>query len=112
MLVEVKDPNAPAAVVKCGGCEKVAEVALASLRLGVSARSPNGIALPACECGSQELLFRTFDGADDEFAGHRKAVNAIAIWLKGAGKLHPDAEAAILSDTRVPALTRPLIGPV
>lgn len=110
-LIEIKNEDAPTARVKCP-CGKVNELPLAELLLGVSADEPNQIALPPCACGSQEFLIRTFEDVPDVHAGHRKAVNAIAVYLKGAGLVHPAARDTIKAETRRPTPTRPLIGPV
>lgn len=111
-IINIKSTPALCLEVKCALCSVVSSREIATLRLGTSAADLNGILLPACVCGAQELLVRTFDGDDDERAAHRKAVNAVAIFLKSAGLVHPEALEAIRAETRTPTLTRPLPGPV
>jgi hypothetical protein len=110
-LIEIKNEDAPTASVKCQ-CGVTSDVLISTLVLGASATSPDVIALPACACGMQEFLFRTFDGEDSARAGHRKAVNALAQYLKGAGRVHPDALSTVTADRRRATLTRSLFGPV
>jgi hypothetical protein len=111
-LIEIKNETAPTMALKCAVCGATTDVALATVQLGAPG-NPNQITLPPCpKCGSQELLLRTFDGEDDKHAGHRKAVNAVAIYLKGAGRVHPAVAPAVAAETKAPSLTRPLFGAV
>jgi hypothetical protein len=110
-LIEIKNEDAPTASVKCP-CGRVNDHALATLQLGASAEEIDQIVLPPCRCGSQEFLIRTFDGEDDAHAGHRRAVNSLAGFLKGAGRVHPAAAERLRVETARPRLTRALIGPV
>lgn len=110
-IVEIKNEDLPTASVKCH-CGKVNDIPLSTLVLGAPGGAPDQIVLPPCACGAQEFLCRTFDAADRPGTGHRKAVNALAGYLKGAGRVHPAALAAIQAETVKPLLTRPLIGKV
>ena len=114
-LIEIKNPDAPIAVVRCAICKTTSEHALASLQLGVEHAhgvNEDAILLPPCVCGAQETIFRTHDITDGLPVGHRHAVNAVAAHLKANGYAHPLAFPALRAEKVRPQHIRPLIGPV
>ena len=111
-ILHVLDVPFQSVFIGCYNCGTAQSVPLNSLQLGVE-KDPNLIALPACSsCGSQEFLNRTFDAAPEALADHRKKVNALAIALRGAGRIHSKHAASVKAETRVPAQVGELVGPV
>lgn len=97
-IVEIKNPDAPAAVIRCAICKTTSERVLASLQLGVEHAqgvNENAILLPPCACGAQETIFRTHD---DVRGAHRDAVNVVAHHLKSNGYVHPLAFPAVRAE--------------
>lgn len=88
-IVSISDtPNGAEVRLVCVECFDEETIPLASLTLGTDANA-DAIACPPCDCGSQEFLLQTFDVLKNEqIAGHRKIVNALAQTLKRAGRVH------------------------
>lgn len=84
----------------CANCGSRNAINMADLQLGVP-DGPDVIALPACACGTQEFLFRTWENVDGE---HRAAVNAVAEHLRAAGKSHPQHAAKHRTESAPPAI--------
>lgn len=86
----------------CARCGAVSDVDGGALVLGAG-RNMDAIQLPACGgCGAVETLFRTFDHVPAAMSKHRRAVNALASWLKNEHKLNTELAAAIEADERSP----------
>lgn len=111
-ILHILDVPHRCAVIYCAMCGSAQSVPFVALQLGTE-QDPNTIKVPACEaCGSQEVLNRTFDVAPDSVAEHRKKVNALAVALKAAGRVHPKQADFLRAETRVPAQVGDLVGPV
>lgn len=99
------------AFVVCACCGVVRELLLDSLTLGagdVEHPSPHTISLPRCSCGAQEVLIRNFDTMPTQHVGclqdvHRRAVNALAQYLKAQGRSDPFCKALHDAETAVPS---------
>jgi hypothetical protein len=97
-------------VQRCAACGRDNELAVADLELGVAmgdAVNANIIALPACQCGANEFLHRTWDTVPDAhattpFAAQRRAVNGLAEHLKRTGRSHARVKAAHQAERAVP----------
>lgn len=90
-------------------CNTENTIALGALTLGL-AGAPTGpdknmIVTPACTgCGAPSFYVRTWDTTPDEYAAtphvaQRKAVNALAKWLKDNGQVHASVQAAVQAET-------------
>lgn len=84
----------------CSNCGRDHVHDLTKLTLGTDRGgepNPDAIILPACACGSEETIMRTWDKAPDliratPFASHRRMVNSIATHLVGLGREHTKAK--------------------
>lgn len=111
-VVHVLDVPFHCVIAHCASCGAVQSVPLSSLQLGTEF-DKNLIVLPSCcNCGAQEFLNRTFDKAPEILADHRKKVNAIAVALRDAGRVHPDHAAAVRAENTSPVQIGDLVGPV
>lgn len=79
---------------RCARCGKVHTLTIGTLKLGLSCGGADGIALPPCECGAAETLFRNHSAPPSNANSHRKAVNALALLLKQQGRTE-EAHAAV-----------------
>ena len=89
---------------KCAACGAGRTVPVSGLQLG-NVRHPYVIRLPPCPCGAVEHLMVTHDACPEPYWGsdfdrQRRAVNALALHLKAAGRVHPDQVAFHAADAR------------
>lgn len=110
-IVHILDTPMAFAVQHCANCGAARSHLITSLQLGMS-QDLNVIELPACPCGAQEFLNRTFDEAPEHLSEHRRAVNALATHLKSKGQVHPAHVEHFATETHEPKQSRSLAGPV
>lgn len=111
-ILHILDVPFRCVVLYCASCGSAQSAPFTSLQLGTE-RDPNLIKVPACDtCGAQEILNRTFDVAPDSVAEHRKKVNALAVALKAANRVHPNQFEFFRAEKRAPAQVGDLVGPV
>lgn len=101
-MLDAVDTDAGTVTQLCTNCGRDNEIALAGLVLGNEAANPDIIALPLCACGAREDLNRTWDAEPD--SPHRRAVNALACFLKGEGRSHSATKVGHDAETRMPKI--------
>jgi hypothetical protein len=74
---------------RCANCNSIHSIAVASLTLGHELNR-HAIHLPPCVCGAQEILVPQLDAPESNERSHRKAVNALALALKSAGRVREE----------------------
>ncbi len=99
----VDSGSAPSITKRCDNCGSVESIDAASLLLG-TASSPEHIDLPPCgTCGARATLIRTTDATvPARLSSHRRTVNALANYLRSAGKIAASAM-SYYADPKTPA---------
>ena len=98
-------------VQECAHCHAHHIHVVSSLQLGVDFGSADFIQLPQCSCCAIESLARNLTAPPSNDRSHRKAVNALALLLKQAGRVE-EAHAEVYANDSEPRDTMDITGEV